>query len=62
MIKMITKYIGIRLNLLKNILIQGVNDPRMITMIRFTKIQRFIENQKTDKIHSTKEQTSVTVE
>jgi len=33
-----------------------------ITMIRFTKIQQFIENQKTDKIHSTKEQTSVTVE
>jgi len=31
-------------------------------MIRFTKIQRFIKNQKTDKIHSTKEQTSVTVE
>ena len=31
-------------------------------MIRFTKIQRLIENQKEVKTHSSKEHTSVTVE
>jgi len=35
---------------------------KLFTIIKITKIQRFIENQKIDEFHSTKEQTSITAQ